>query len=209
MTGSSLPPERDSWNARYAGDDYLFGTDPAAFLLREAGRLRPGQTALCLADGEGRNSVFLAERGLAVTAFDASAVALAKAQRLAQARGVTVTYRLGDAASWDWDAQAFDVVVAIFVQFAGPDLRDRMLAGMVRALAAGGLLLLHGYTPAQLALNTGGPRAIENLYTTALLRDRLSALTELHLAEYEADLAEGARHVGRSALIDYVGQKPF
>jgi SAM-dependent methyltransferase len=136
-------------------------------------------------------------------------VALAKAQRLAQARGVTVTYRLGDAASWDWDAQAFDVVVAIFVQFAGPDLRDRMLAGMVRALAPGGLLLLHGYTPAQLALNTGGPRAIENLYTTALLRDRLSALTELHLAEYEADLAEGTRHVGRSALIDYVGQKPF
>ena len=209
MTGTSPPPERDFWNARYAGEDYLFGTDPAAFLLREAGRLRPGQTALCLADGEGRNSVFLAGRGLAVTAFDASAVALAKAQRLAQARGVTVTYRLGDAASWDWDAQAFDVVVAIFVQFAGPDLRDRMLAGMVRALAPGGLLLLHGYTPAQLALNTGGPRAIENLYTTALLRDRLSALTELHLAEYEADLAEGTRHVGRSALIDYVGQKPF
>ena len=209
MTGTSQPPERDSWNARYAGEDYLFGTDPAAFLLREAGRLRPGQTALCLADGEGRNSVFLAGRGLAVTAFDASAVALSKAQRLAQARGVRVTYRLGDAASWDWDAQAFDVVVAIFVQFAGPDLRDRMLAGMVRALAPGGLLLLHGYTPAQLALNTGGPRAIENLYTTALLRDRLSALTELHLAEYEADLAEGTRHVGRSALIDYVGQKPF
>jgi 2-polyprenyl-3-methyl-5-hydroxy-6-metoxy-1,4-benzoquinol methylase len=208
MTGTSPPPERNLWNARYAGEDYLFGTDPTAFLLREADRLHPRQTALCLADGEGRNSVFLAGRGLAVTALDASEVALTKAQRLAQTRGVTVTYRLGDAASWEWDAQAFDVVVAIFVQFAGPDLRDRMLAGMVRALVPGGRLLLHGYTPAQLALNTGGPRAIENLYTTALLRDRLSALTELHLAEYVADLAEGTRHVGRSALIEYVGQKP-
>lgn len=207
MTGTAPPPERDFWNARYAGKDYLFGTAPAAFLRREAGRLRPGQTALCVADGEGRNSVSLAEWGLSVTAFDASEVALAKAERLAQAKGVTVTYHSGDAATWDWDTQAYDVVVAVFVQFAGPDLRDRMLAGMVRALAPGGLLLLHGYTPAQLALNTGGPRAIENLYTAALLRDLLSALTELHLAEYESDLAEGTRHVGRSALIDYVGQK--
>lgn len=209
MTGTAPPPERDFWNARYAGKDCLFGTAPATFLLREAERLRPGQTALCVADGEGRNSVFLAERGLSVSAFDASEVALAKAKGLAKARDVTVAYHNGDAATWDWDAQGYDVVVAIFVQFAGPDLRDRMLAGMVRALKPGGLLLLHGYTPAQLALNTGGPRAIENLYTTALLRDRLSALTELNLAEYEADLAEGTRHVGRSALIDYVGQKTF
>lgn len=208
MTTTTPSPERDFWNERYAGAEYLFGTDPAAFLQREAGRLRPGQSALCLADGEGRNSVFLAQQGLTVTAFDAADVALAKARQLANAQGVSVTFKHGDAATWDWDAQTYDAVIAIFVQFAGPDLRDRMFSGMVRALAPGGLLFLHGYTPAQLALNTGGPHQVENLYTAALLRDRLAGLEELHLAEYEADLSEGTRHVGRSALIDFIGRKP-
>lgn len=196
------------WNDHYSAPGYLFGTDPARFLKREAGRLIAGQTALCVADGEGRNSVFLAEKGLKVTAMDASDVAVNKARALADIKGVRVDFHVADIATWAWDAQQYNVVVGIFFQFAGPALRDAIFAGMVRALAPGGLLLLHGYTPAQLAHNTGGPRVLENLYTADLLADRFKDLDLLHLTEYEADLAEGSRHVGPSALIDLVAQKP-
>jgi SAM-dependent methyltransferase len=160
------------WNDRYKAPGYLFGTDPAAFLRREAGRLVAGQTALCVADGDGRNSVFLAEQGLQVMAMDASDVAVGKAQELADARAVTVNFHVADIATWNWDARQYDVVVGIFFQFAGPALRDAIFAGMIRALAPGGLLLVHGYTPAQLAHDTGGPRNLENLYTADLLADR-------------------------------------
>jgi len=196
------------WNDRYNTPDYLFGTEPAAFLQREMPRLSSGQSALCVADGEGRNSVFLAGQGLRVTAMDASDVAIAKAQALAAARGVSVDFHVADIAGWDWDARRYDAVIAIFIQFAAPPLRDAIFSGMIRALAPGGLLLLHGYSTEQLAHNTGGPRSIENLYTADLLADRFADLNILHLAEYEAVLAEGSRHVGRSALIDLVARKP-
>lgn len=195
------------WNDRYKAPGYLFGTEPADFLRREATRLTPGQTALCVADGEGRNSVYLAAQGLHVTAMDASNVAVDKARALAAQRGVTVDFHLADIATWTWSAHQYDVVVGIFFQFAGPALRDAIFAGMGQALADGGLLLLHGYTPGQLDNNTGGPRILENLYTADLLADRFKNLDIKRLVEYEADLSEGDRHVGRSALIDLVAQK--
>ena len=195
------------WNDRYKAPGYLFGTDPAAFLQREVNRLVPGQTVLCIADGEGRNSVFLAQHGHHVTAMDASDVAVDKARALAEERGVTVDFHVADVATWNWDERSYDVVVGIFFQFAGPILRDQIFAGMVRALAPNGLLLLHGYTPAQIAYNTGGPGVVENLYTADLLAERFKDLDILHLAEYEAELSEGTRHVGRSALIDFVARR--
>lgn len=195
------------WNERYSEPGYLFGTEPAAFLRREASRLSAGQTALCVADGEGRNSVYLAGQGLSVTAMDASEVAVEKARALARANSVTVDFHVADIARWDWTARPYDVVAGIFFQFAGPSLRDEIFAGMIRTLAPGGLLMLHGYTPAQLVHNTGGPRVLENLYTSELLRDRFRDLDLLHLDEYEVDLAEGRHHLGRSALIDLVARR--
>lgn len=197
----------EMWNDRYKSPGYLFGTDPAAFLRREAHRLTAGQTALCVADGEGRNSVFLAEHGLHVTAMDASEIAIEKARTLANARGVAVEFHVADISGWKWDECSYDVVAGIFIQFAGPALRDEIFAGMIRALAPRGLLLLHGYTSAQISYNIGGPRAVENLYTAGLLADRFGDLDVLHLSEYEADLSEGSRHVGRSALIDLVARR--
>jgi len=195
------------WNERYASDDYLFGTEPNAFLKAEADRLAPGWKALCVADGEGRNGVFLAERGLEVQAVDGSPVALAKARRLAQARGVDIDLVEADLATWAWPCEAFDAVVAIFIQFADPEMRVRLFAGMERALKPGGLLLLQGYRPEQLAYGTGGPKVPENLYTEELLRPAFPSLRIINLRSHDSVIQEGPGHAGMSALIDLVAEK--
>lgn len=194
------------WNDRFATESYVFGTAPAQALPRNADLLPTQGRALSVADGEGRNSVWLAKRGLEVTAWDGSANALAKARALARAEGVSIDYRQEDALAFDWGAETYDLVVGIFVQFMGPPQRDAMLAGMARALKPGGILLLHGYTPKQLEYGTGGPRQVENLYTEALLRDRFAALEILRLQSYEVELDEGSGHRGMSALIDLVAR---
>ena len=134
------------WDKRYAEPGYLFGTEPAAFLAREAGVIAPGARVLCLADGEGRNSVYLAGLGLDVVAMEASGVALGKARDLAKLRGVTVEFRQSGIEDWDWD-QPFDAVVGVFIQFAPPAMRKAIHQGIARAVVPGGLVLLHGYAP--------------------------------------------------------------
>src|SRR5581483_8536633 len=152
-----MSAELQRWNTRFSAPEYIFGTGPNELLAAQRPLLQRGQRALCVADGEGRNSVWLARQGLHVTAFDFSPVGLAKARRLAQQAGVDVDYRLSDVADWDWDAARYDVIAAIFVQFTPPPARSRMFAGMARALKPGGLLLLEGYRPEQLRYGTGGP----------------------------------------------------
>ena len=148
------------WDEKFAGDDYFYGTAPNAFLQSNAGLLRTGMSALSLAEGEGRNAVWLAAQGLDVTAVDASAVGLAKAARLAEERGVGLRTLVADLATWDIPAGAYDIVVAIFIQFAPPPVRDRLFAGMVNALKPGGLLLLQGYRTEQPRYGTGGPNRV-------------------------------------------------
>lgn len=202
------------WNARYrdAGDDYLFGIEPNHFLARRAHLFRDGHTALSVADGEGRNSVWLAEQGLNVTAVEISPIAVAKARKLAAGRGVQVNFIVADLLAPDWPPaaleSAFDWVVGIFIQFAGASERPRQFAAMQRATRAGGHILLQGYTPRQLEYKTGGPPMVENLYTPEILRAAFADWTIGELVEYEGDIAEGSGHRGRSALIGMVARKP-
>jgi len=198
----------NSWDERYDRPDYLFGEAPNAFLAAQAERLKPYKNALSIADGEGRNGVFLAGQGLDVLSIDASPVGLQKARQLAERRGVHLRTELVDIAAYDWPEGHFDVVVGIFFQFAGPALRDSIFTGMARTLAPGGLLLIEGYTPKQLDYGTGGPSAVENLYTEALLAEKFAALDILELRSYEAEINEGTHHQGLSALIDLVACKP-
>jgi cyclopropane fatty-acyl-phospholipid synthase-like methyltransferase len=195
------------WNERFAGNEYLFGTDPNAFLASQRDRLKPGMRALAIADGEGRNGVWLARQGLAVLSTDFSPVALEKANKLAAAAGVTLNTECVDLARWNWGAPRFDVVVAIFVQFTAPPERARMFANIKQVLLPGGLLLLEGYRPKQLEYGTGGPSQVENLYTRELLEREFADMEILQLAEYDAEVNEGSRHKGMSALIDLVAKK--
>lgn len=202
------------WSARYreAGDDYLFGTAPNRFLAQHAALLQPGTTALSVADGEGRNSIWLAEQGLAVTAVELSAIAVEKARKRALEKQVPVTFIVADMLHGDWPppplTAAFDWVIGIFIQFAGPAERARQFAAMKQAARPGGRVLLQGYTPKQLEYRTGGPSAIENLYTANMLREAFSDWAIETLADYEDDIEEGAAHKGRSALIGLIARKP-
>ena len=196
------------WDERYGNDGYLFGTEPARFPTKHVQLLSAGDSALVVADGEGRNSVFLAEQGLTVTAMDASPVGLAKAERLAGQRGVSVDYQLADITTWPWAERSYDVVVAIFIQFLSPADRATVFQGMVQALRPGGLLLLHGYRPKQLEYGTGGPPIEENLYTEELLAEAFADLNVSRLVSYDAEIEEGTGHVGMSALIDLIATKP-
>lgn len=200
--------ELERWNGRFSAEGYVFGTQPNAFLVSQKHRLRPGMSALCVADGEGRNSVWLARQGLRVTAFDFSSVGVQKARDMAARAGVEVEYSVADIHNWDWGARQFDCIVAIFIQFASPPERERIFKGFVRALKPEGLLIAQGYTPKQLEYGTGGPKHAENMYTEKLLRESFSTLDILHLAEHEEVVEEGTGHSGLSALIDLVAQRP-
>jgi 2-polyprenyl-3-methyl-5-hydroxy-6-metoxy-1,4-benzoquinol methylase len=195
------------WDERYASEDYFFGTEPNEFLVSQRHLLKPGMSCLAVADGEGRNGVWLAQQGLHVLSVEASAVALEKAKKLAQRRGVNVEFEQADLEQWQWGVNRFDVVAGIFIQFAPPALREQMFAGIKRSLKPGGLLLLQGYTPRQLEFKTGGPPLAENMYSEALLRNSFGDMEILHLREHDDLVSEGAGHSGMSALIDLVARK--
>lgn len=204
----SNSPVGNIWDERYAGADYHFGTEPNAFLVAQRDMLQAGAHCLAVADGEGRNGVWLAEQGLRVLSVDSSPVALDKARALAQQRGVAVDFEQVDLLQWNSPENQFDVVAAIFIQFAAPAQREQLFANIKRSLKPGGLLLLQGYTPRQLEYRTGGPSQVENLYTGAMLRKAFADMDILHLREHDDIIREGAGHSGMSALIDLVARKP-
>ncbi|HKT19943.1 MAG TPA: class I SAM-dependent methyltransferase [Stellaceae bacterium] len=199
--------DRAQWSERFAGEEYWFGTEPNAFLAAEAHRLKPGMRALAIADGEGRNGVFLARQGLIVTSVDLTPAGVDKGKRLAARFGVPIDAICADLEAWDWGLPRFDVVVGIFFQFAAPRFRESLFRQMVDVLKPGGLIMIEGYRPEQLAYGTGGPREIDKLYTAAMLRAAFADCEILLLAEYDAELHEGSRHNGMSALIDLVARK--
>jgi SAM-dependent methyltransferase len=200
--------EADFWNNRFASESYVFGTRPAAFVEDNAHYVPPRSRVLVPADGEGRNSVFLAELGHRVVATDIAEAGLAKAQKLAGARGVSVEFRHLDLQGWPWPEAEFDAVVAVFIQFAPPAFRDEIFAGMKRSVRPGGVVLLHGYTPKQLEYRTGGPPLVEHLYTEELLRSAFADWELLRIEAYERELDEGEGHRGRSAIIDLIARRP-
>jgi SAM-dependent methyltransferase len=199
--------ELERWETRFAVDEYIFGTAPNAFLAAQKQLLPKSGHALAVADGEGRNGVWLAEQGLNVLAIDFSPKAQAKARALAELRKVRYVTELADATKWRWPEAWFDVVALIFTQFADSIARREMFAGIRRTLKPAGLLLMQGYTPRQLQYGTGGPKQIENLYTRELLEQEFGGFSELRIDEYDCELHEGYAHAGMSAVIDLVARK--
>jgi SAM-dependent methyltransferase len=207
MAGTRFTDAARVWDERFRQEGFLFGTEPNAYLAGHRALFARGGRALCVADGEGRNSVWLARQGLQVDAFDLSPVAVAKARALAAREGQAVNFHVEGCDTWPWQPHVYDYVVAIFVQFAAPDMRARLFADMVDTLKPGGFLVLQGYTPKQLEYRTGGPPCIEHLYTEDMLRSAFEGLKIVELRAYEAEIQEGKGHHGRSALIGMVAEK--
>ena len=199
--------EYDRWETRYAINDFVFGKAPNYFLASCKALLPKSGKVLAVADGEGRNGVWLAEQGLDVLSLDFSPTAQAKAKKLAAERGAKLAFELGDVHTWAYPEAAYDVVVEIFTQFSTPAERAMKWAGMRKALKPGGLLILQGYTPKQLQYGTGGPQVLENLYTRAMLEAEFGAFHDMKFVEEELEMHEGANHSGMSAVISLTARK--
>jgi 2-polyprenyl-3-methyl-5-hydroxy-6-metoxy-1,4-benzoquinol methylase len=197
----------DFWNSRYAEPGYAYGTEPNAFLVSQKKYLTPGGKALAVADGEGRNGVWLAQQGLDVLSVDVSEVGLRKAQELAADRGVKIRTKKVELTTWAWPEHKFDVVAAIYVHFP-PEVRARMHRRMFEALKPGGILIFEAFTPAQLNYQSGGPPVVEMLYTADMLRIDFAGGEVLLLEEASTELAEGTYHRGPAAIVRLVLRRP-
>ena len=196
------------WNERFDKAEFIFGKEPNEYLVEKTQQyLKPGQKVLCIADGEGRNGVWLAKQGMQVIGFDASDIALAKAKQFAKENQVEVEYSFSDTDSFAWHANTYDAVIGIFIQFADPAMRERIFQKTYEALKPGGIFILQGYTPKQLEYKTGGPSLIEHLYTDELIRELTKGFEVLELVSYEKELSEGPRHTGMSAILGLVAKK--
>ncbi len=201
---------RETWDRRFAAaDGLLFGEEPNPWLAEHHRLLPAGGRVLCVADGESRNGVFLAAAGFDVTAFDISPVAVDKARALAAQRGVELELLVADAARWPFEPDACDAVVAIFIQFASPELRARLFDGFRRTLRPGGVLLIEGYGERQLRYRTGGPGIPENLYQMRRLHMAFAGWEILASRDADVILAEGAAHAGISHTVAAVYRKPI
>lgn len=195
-----------TWDERYQGADYVYGTEPNEFLLSHVEQLPPGRV-LCLAEGEGRNAVFLAERGFSVTAVDQSIVGLAKAERLAAQRGVQIETIVANLADFTIDSQSWESIVSIFAH-TPPPVRRHIHSGVVHGLTPGGVFLLEAYRPEQLQYKTGGPPVVELMMSLELLHAELSGLEFDYAAETVRDVHEGRLHTGKGAVVQLLARKP-
>ena len=196
------------WNERFNKEEFIFGKEPNEYLVEKTAQyLNPGNSVLCIADGEGRNGVWLAKQGMQVTGFDVSDIALSKAKQFAADNQVNIQYSLCDTDGFDWLSNPYDAVIGIFIQFADPVMRKRIFQQVHQALKPGGIFILQGYTPKQLEYKTGGPSLIEHLYTEEMIRELSNEFEILDLCCYEKELSEGARHAGMSALLGMTARK--
>lgn len=187
------------WDALFSEPGYTYGTEPNDFLVEVADKI-PAGPVLCLAEGQGRNAVFLAQRGHRVVAVDRSRVGLASAQSLAASRGVGLEAIHADLAAYPIEPGAWSGIVAIFAHLPGL-VRQQVHRAAAAGLRPGGVFVLEAYTPAQLAFRTGGPSDLELLMTLELLRQDLAGLELLIGRELERDVIEGRLHRGRSAVV--------
>jgi SAM-dependent methyltransferase len=193
------------WDERFGAAELPYGTEPNDFVVEQAAGLAPGRV-LCIAEGYGRNAIWLAAQGYAVTAIEQSGVAIARGRELAAARGVSVTFVQGDLAQAALGEGEWQGIVSIFAHLP-PALRRDVHARVVRALAPGGRFILEAYSPAQLGHRTGGPRDVTLLMTREALVTELAGLDLLVAQEIEREVNEGVLHQGMAAVVQVVGRK--
>jgi len=194
------------WDKKYNTDEYIFGTRPNGFLVECVSRLTPGN-ALSLGEGEGRNAVYLAGLGYAVTAVDLSVYGLKKAQRLAQQNGLTLTTLHNDLNNYAITPGQWDVILCFFVHIL-PEERTRMHRQVVEGLRPGGVYILEGFSPEQLKYAKRGPDNPGQLYDLQIIRHELAGLEFTIARQVERKLDDADTELGICAVTQIKAVKP-
>ena len=192
------------WNERYAVGEYVYGTDPNLFLKENAHRLK--SPVLSLAEGEGRNAVYLASQGLQVHAVDASEVGLDKAKKLALARGVEITTEIADLMNFKPEPNTYGSVISISAHL--PSAIRRVLYPLVeQSLVEGGIVLLEAYSEEQFGRDSGGPKDLDMLMSVEKIVKEFPNCEPIHLQQLERDVTEGIYHKGNASVVQFIGRK--
>jgi len=194
------------WDERYSAEEYAYGINPNNFLEANVSSIPKGKV-LSLAEGEGRNAVFLAKQGYSVTAVDASLVGLNKARKLAEENGVIVEFIHSDLAEYDLGENKWDGIVSIFCPLPS-SIRKQLHKKVEAALKRNGVFLLEAYTPAQLKYGTGGGNSVDVMQSKESLSLELAGLKFKHLIELERDVVEGIYHTGIGAVVQAIAFHP-
>lgn len=197
----------NQWHIRYQDSDYVYGTEPNVFLKDIYQKLKLKGNVLAIAEGEGRNAVYLAQNGLNVTAWDYAASGLAKTSKLAELKGVSVKTELVDLNDATWKNNEWDQLVCIFGHFP-TDLRKKTLTSAKESIKPGGYFITEVYSVHQLSYQTGGPKDVGLLYTPDEFLQIFSDWRIVHFFVGEVKRNEGKLHNGLSHVIQFVGQKP-
>lgn len=194
------------WDDRYSQPGYAYGTIPNEFLAESVHHLPQAGDVLCLAEGEGRNSIFLAKQGFKVTAVDASSVGIQKAKSLADEHNVSIDFHVTDLERFEIAPESFDGIVSIFCHLP-PTLRKKIHSAAIKGLKPGGVVILEGYRPKQLKYKTGGPPIVELLMELDELKKEFALLDLIHAQETDREIVEGRLHTGMGAVVQLIGIK--
>lgn len=197
---------KEIWDETYDDDAYAFGTEPNDFLKEMAHYLPPKSNLLCIAEGEGRNAVFLASKGFTVSAIDQSEIGQQKAMKLAEKQNVSFAYDVVDIRDYDMGKKKWDGIVAIFAH-TEPDVRQHMLQSAKEGLKTGGVFLLEGYNAEQLNYGTGGPKEHYKMFSLAELKDSFNDYTLIKAENTIRDIHEGEYHYGKSSVVQFIAKK--
>ena len=206
MTTDKWADPQKVWDERFAQTEPVYGETPNRFLEQQAKRWTPGARVLVPGDGYGRNGIWLARQGFRVQTVDLSPVGVERSRKAASAAGLDMKIECADLAKWNWPTGEFDIVASIFVHLP-PDARPRIHASMLQALKPGGVVILEAFSPAQLRYSSGGPKQIDLLYTSEILRRDFAGAEILELAEKVVELREGAMHSGPGAVVRGIFRK--
>jgi SAM-dependent methyltransferase len=194
---------QQAWNERFSKTEPVYGEEPNAYLAAQSRRFQPGMKLLVPGDGYGRNGVWLAKQGFQVYTVDLSPVGVERSRRAAEAAGMKMTIECADLATWNWPVDEFDGVFAIFLHLP-EDVRKKAHGSMLRALNPGGLVILEAFSTGQLRHTSGGPKQVQLLYTTEMLRDDFAPAEIVELEERETEISEGPMHSGRATVVEAV-----
>jgi len=196
--------DKKFWNERYTRDEYLYGTEPNSFLVENFGLLTG--PVLSLSEGEGRNAVFLAGRGLKVRGVDISEVALTKARALAKSEDVEIQTEVADLSNFEPEKNYYGSVISISAHLPSA-IRNKLYPLIEQCLKLDGIMLLEAYSETQLVRNTGGPKDADMLMTVEKLEREFPNFEPILIRELEREVSEGEGHAGLASVVQFIARK--